>query len=60
MDLAVNISLEDALDRGWQILAECFRPEETGFRTELINQYWPKDGGKAEVELEEKAAVEAV
>ena len=47
MALSVNISLEEALDRGWQILAECFRPEETGFRTELINQYWP--GGKDNV-----------
>jgi V/A-type H+/Na+-transporting ATPase subunit B len=43
MDLSLNIPLEEALDRGWQILAACFRPEETGFRTELINEYWPKD-----------------
>ena len=33
MDLSVNIPLEQALDRGWQILAECFTPEETGLRT---------------------------
>ena len=43
MDLSLNIPLEEALDRGWQILSDCFRPEETGFRTELINEYWPKD-----------------
>ena len=43
MDLTVNISLEDALDRGWEILAECFTPEETGLRSELINEYWPKN-----------------
>ena len=43
MDLAVNISLEDALDRGWQILASCFVPEETSFRTDLIKKFWPKD-----------------
>ena len=42
MELTVNITLEEALDRGWQILAECFRPEETGFRTELVSEYWPK------------------
>ncbi len=43
MDLSVNISLEDALDRGWEILADCFTPEETGLRTELIREYWPVD-----------------
>jgi V/A-type H+-transporting ATPase subunit B len=41
MDLSVNIPLEQALDRGWEILAECFRPEETGLRTELIEKFWP-------------------
>lgn len=45
MDLSVNISLEDALDRGWKILAECFKPEETRMRTELIKEFWP-DGKK--------------
>ncbi len=40
MDLSVNIPLEGALDAGWKILAECFRPEETGIKSELINQYW--------------------
>ncbi len=45
MDLSVNISLEDALDRGWRILAECFKPEETRMRTELIKEFWP-DGAK--------------
>ena len=42
MDLAVNISLENALDKGWQILGECFSPEETNFRTDLIQEFWPK------------------
>lgn len=41
MELSVNIPLEQALDRGWEILAECFEPAETGLRTELINEYWP-------------------
>ncbi|MFC1545268.1 V-type ATP synthase subunit B [Gemmatimonadota bacterium] len=48
MDLSVKISLEDALDRGWEILAECFTPEETGLRTELIREYWPVDLDAAE------------
>ncbi len=43
MDLSVNIPLEEALDRGWAILAESFDPDETGFRTELINEFWPKN-----------------
>ncbi len=42
MDLSVNISLEEALDRGWHILAECFDAAETGLRTELLKQYWPR------------------
>ncbi|HPJ96037.1 MAG TPA: V-type ATP synthase subunit B [Syntrophales bacterium] len=41
MDLSVNIPLEKALDKGWEILAECFRPEETGMRTELLKKFWP-------------------
>jgi V/A-type H+-transporting ATPase subunit B len=42
MDLSVNIPLERALDLGWEILSDCFSPEETGLRTELINKFWPK------------------
>jgi V/A-type H+-transporting ATPase subunit B len=42
MDLSVNISLEDALDLGWEILAECFEPNETGLKTSLIRERWPK------------------
>jgi V/A-type H+-transporting ATPase subunit B len=41
MNLGVNVPLEDALDRGWGILAECFEPQETGLRTELMKEYWP-------------------
>ncbi len=42
MDLSVNIPLEDALDLGWQILAECFEPNETGLKSSLIQERWPK------------------
>ncbi|MDA3849948.1 MAG: V-type ATP synthase subunit B [Spirochaetaceae bacterium] len=42
MDLSVNIPLEQALDRGWQILGNCFLPEETGLKTSLIEKFWPK------------------
>ena len=43
MDLRVNISLEEALDLGWRILAECFEPNETGLKTNLIRERWPKE-----------------
>ena len=43
MDLRVNISLEEALDLGWKILAECFEPNETGLKTNLLRERWPKD-----------------
>ena len=42
MDLSVNIPLEEALDTGWKILAECFDREETPLKSDLINKYWPK------------------
>ncbi|MCH3906814.1 MAG: V-type ATP synthase subunit B [Sphaerochaeta sp.] len=42
MDLSVNIPLEKALDLGWEILAECFDPSETGLRSDLIQERWPK------------------
>jgi V/A-type H+-transporting ATPase subunit B len=42
MDLSVKINLEEALDKGWEILAACFEPQETGLRTDLIEKYWPK------------------
>jgi V/A-type H+-transporting ATPase subunit B len=42
MDLSVNIPLEKALDLGWEILAKCFEPSETGLRSDLIQERWPK------------------
>jgi V/A-type H+-transporting ATPase subunit B len=41
MDLSLNISLEEALDSGWKILAQCFNKDETGIRSDLIEQFWP-------------------
>jgi V/A-type H+-transporting ATPase subunit B len=46
MDLSVNIPLETALDNGWKILASCFNPEETNFRSELIKEFWPEESKK--------------
>lgn len=42
MDLAVDIPLEEALDRCWILLAACFEPAETGIRRSLIEEYWPR------------------
>ncbi len=41
MDLSVNLSLEDSLDLGWQILAECFEKDETGIKSDLTDEFWP-------------------
>ena len=41
MDLSVNLSLEAALDLGWEILAECFEKDETGIKSDLIEEFWP-------------------
>ncbi|MEE1011469.1 MAG: V-type ATP synthase subunit B [Acutalibacteraceae bacterium] len=41
MDLSVNLSLEEALDMGWKILAECFEKDETGIKSDLTEEFWP-------------------
>lgn len=43
MDLSVNIPLEEALDLGWRILADCFGRNEVGIKSELLNAYWPQE-----------------
>jgi len=43
MDLSVNIPLEEALDLGWKTLAECFEKAETGIKTDLLDEFWPKN-----------------
>lgn len=42
MDLSVNIPLEEALDLGWKTLDECFDKSETGIKSDLLDQFWPK------------------
>ncbi|OPX74473.1 MAG: V-type ATP synthase beta chain [Methanoregulaceae archaeon PtaB.Bin152] len=41
MSLEVNIPLEKALDLGWEILHQCFSPEETGIKRSMIDAFWP-------------------
>jgi V/A-type H+/Na+-transporting ATPase subunit B len=42
MDINVSIALEDALDLGWQTLAECFQPEQLLMKQALVDKYFPK------------------
>jgi V/A-type H+/Na+-transporting ATPase subunit B len=42
MDLKVNIPLEQALDLGWQMLADSFEPAETGIPSQLTDRFWPR------------------
>ncbi|MGM0598685.1 MAG: V-type ATP synthase subunit B [Candidatus Rifleibacteriota bacterium] len=43
MDFSVNIGLYDALDKCWKILAKHFEPRETGIRSSLCDEFWPKE-----------------
>ncbi|WP_440996204.1 V-type ATP synthase subunit B [Arhodomonas sp. SL1] len=44
MDVDVSLPLEQALDRGWQTLAECFEPGELVMKQDLIDKYFPHSG----------------
>lgn len=43
MDLEVNLSLEDALDLGWNTLAECFESNEVGIKQTYVDKFWPAE-----------------
>ena len=45
MSLSVNLMLEDALDLGWEILADCFEKDETGIKSDLTDEFRPKGKG---------------
>ncbi|WP_166823058.1 V-type ATP synthase subunit B [Thalassoroseus pseudoceratinae] len=45
MEIDVSLPLVDALDLGWQTLAECFQPEELLMKQELIDKYYPANVG---------------
>jgi len=42
MDLRVNIPLFDALDQCWEILSQCFQPEDVGIRHAILEKHWPE------------------
>lgn len=41
MSLEVNYSLEEALDLGWTILADCFEAAQVGIKQTIIEKFWP-------------------
>lgn len=43
MNLEVNLAIEDALDLGWKILAQCFDRGEVGIKEKILKAHWPKD-----------------
>lgn len=47
MNLDVNISLEKALDTGWEILAETFQPNQVGIKESIVKKYWPAHAAAA-------------
>jgi V/A-type H+-transporting ATPase subunit B len=42
MDLNVNMPIEAALDKCWEILAKHFEPMQTGLKDQLTAEFWPK------------------
>jgi V/A-type H+/Na+-transporting ATPase subunit B len=47
MSLDVSIPLEQALDLGWETMAECFEPQELLMKKALIDKYYPHKGSVA-------------
>ncbi len=41
MSLQVNMPLEESLNTGWKILAECFDRKEVGIKQFFLAKYWP-------------------
>ena len=42
MDIGVSMGVIEALDLGWQTLAECFEPHELLMKQSLVDKYYPK------------------
>lgn len=56
MDLSVNISLFEALDRCWEILARHFEPVEVGIRRAILENHWPEELADEEQQATEESA----
>lgn len=44
MDIRASMSINEALDRCWETLAECFEPQELLMKEALVEKYFPKEG----------------
>jgi V/A-type H+-transporting ATPase subunit B len=42
MDIRASMSLNEALDQSWALMAECFEPEELLMKQALVDKYFPK------------------
>ncbi|ASP37300.1 V-type ATP synthase subunit B [Bacterioplanes sanyensis] len=42
MSLESDLTLEQALDLGWKIMAQCFKPEQLLMKQPLIQKYYPQ------------------
>jgi V/A-type H+-transporting ATPase subunit B len=40
MAIDVSLELNDALDLGWQTMAECFEPQELLIKKQLLDEYF--------------------
>jgi len=56
MDIRVSMPLVEALDMGWETMAECFEPQELLMKQHLIDKYLPKDSGGKESESHPESA----
>ena len=59
MDIDVSLPLNDALDLGWEILAECFSRNELLMKDALIDKYFPA-GKEPEQNTEHEAMQDAI
>lgn len=42
LDVQLNISIDEMLDRGWNLMSRFFESYELGIRQNFIDKYWPK------------------
>lgn len=53
MNLEVNCPIEEALDLGWALLGQCFKPDQVGIRQKYIDAYWVKNAKQQEEKKED-------
>ena len=47
----VNISIDEMLDIGWELMEKYFEKYELGIKDKLIDKYWPKEKQPSKVEM---------